>query len=194
MAKIYLIRHGRAAASFGEHRDPGLDELGRAQALQVAETVARRSPAPIVTSPLLRCRETAAPLAARWRREVEICAAVRELPSPIADLAGRSAWLEQMRGGSWREADERDGDLLRPWRHELIQTLKTFHEDAVVFSHFIAINVAVGAALGSDAVINFHPDNGSITIIDQTGGRIELVELGRQSETVLFELDGPSAS
>ena len=44
----------------------GLDDLGRAQAVQVAATLATKGPLPILVSPLRRCRETAAPLEALW--------------------------------------------------------------------------------------------------------------------------------
>ena len=43
--------------------------------------------------------------------------------------------------------------------------LRPFATDVTVFCHFIAINVAVGAALGDDRLIVFRPDNGSITKI-----------------------------
>ena len=36
MLRIHLVRHGRAAASWAENLDPGLDQLGRSQALQAA--------------------------------------------------------------------------------------------------------------------------------------------------------------
>ena len=36
MTQIHLVRHGKAAAGFGSHKDPGLDDLGRRQAQAVA--------------------------------------------------------------------------------------------------------------------------------------------------------------
>ena len=36
MAIVQLVRHGKAAAGFGTHPDPGLDDLGRSQAAAVA--------------------------------------------------------------------------------------------------------------------------------------------------------------
>ena len=36
MATVQLVRHGKAAAGFGAHPDPGLDDLGRHQAQAVA--------------------------------------------------------------------------------------------------------------------------------------------------------------
>ena len=40
MPTIVMVRHGRAAAGFGSHRDPGLDDVGRAQAEATAEELA----------------------------------------------------------------------------------------------------------------------------------------------------------
>ena len=57
-----------------------------------------------------------------------------------------------------------------------------FATDVTVFCHFIAINVAVGAALGDDRLIVFRPDNGSITKIAANNGKLELVALGSEAQ------------
>jgi hypothetical protein len=54
----------------------------------------------------------------------------------------------------------------------------------VIFTHFIAINVAVGAAQGSDAVVCFRPDHASITKIEVSpAGAVRVLELGREAQT-----------
>ncbi len=63
--------------------------------------------------------------------------------------------------GRWRTLP---GDL-QQWRHALIDRLLDIEEDSVVFCHFVAINVAVGAATADDRLVCFRPDNGSITRI-----------------------------
>ncbi len=60
MSRLILVRHGRAAGGWDDDLDPGLDELGRAQAEAMADLVAPRGPLPILVSPMRRCRETAA--------------------------------------------------------------------------------------------------------------------------------------
>ena len=35
MPRLHMVRHGKAAAGFGESADPGLDALGKAQAEEV---------------------------------------------------------------------------------------------------------------------------------------------------------------
>ncbi len=62
MPKVYMVRHGRAAANFTSDRDPGLDDLGREQAIQAASVLAAHAPLALLSSPLKRAQETAAPL------------------------------------------------------------------------------------------------------------------------------------
>jgi broad specificity phosphatase PhoE len=81
--------------------------------------------------------------------------------------------------GSWRDASRE----LAQWREEAIAALLAIKDDTVIFTHFILINVAAGAAEGDDRVILFHPDNCSVTILDVDHGRLALVERGREAET-----------
>jgi broad specificity phosphatase PhoE len=180
MPRLYLVRHGRAAASFAEAADPGLDAVGHSQAEAVAERLAPIGPLALLTSPLKRARETSEPLAKIWRREVKVEPAVAEIPSPPElGLSERADWLRGLMGGSWRNAS-RD---LAQWREEAIAALAAIGEDMVIFSHFIAINVAAGAAESDDRVILFRPDNCSVTILDVDNGALRLVERGHEAET-----------
>ncbi len=62
--KVFLVRHGEAAARWGEDPDPGLSERGREQASAASEALLGLLDAEvnIVSSPLLRARLTAEPL------------------------------------------------------------------------------------------------------------------------------------
>jgi broad specificity phosphatase PhoE len=177
MAKLYMVRHGRAAAGFGESHDPGLDELGREQAEAVAQELASRGPLQILSSPLRRTRETAAPLAKLWRAEPAIEAAVAEIPSPTDNLQERVAWLREFMGGSWRNATP----VLAQWREDAIAALLAIAKDTVIFSHYMAINVAVGTATDDDRVVVFSPDNCSVTVFENDGGALRLIEKGREA-------------
>jgi len=180
MTIIYLVRHGKAAAGFGDHPDPGLDATGQSQAAATAHTLeAEHSPMPIYSSPLARARETALPLAAHWNRDIIIEPRVAEIPSPSKDLTSRTGWLRRVMAGRWTDLD---ADLQR-WRQELVDCVLAMPEDSVVFSHFIAINVVVGAAQNDDRVVVFSPDNASITGIRTDSGRPELISQGRSAST-----------
>lgn len=179
MATIYLVRHGKAAAGFGGHADPGLDALGRSQAEAVADLLAPRGPLPVLSSPLARARETALPLAQRWSTDVVIEPRVAEIPSPTDDLTERATWLRGIMGGRWSDLDA----SLKSWRQGLIDCLCGLDSDSVVFCHYIAINVAVGAAQADDRLVIFSPDNGSVTTLQNDDGRLAVVELGRTATT-----------
>ncbi len=190
MPTIYMIRHGEAAAGWDADTDPGLSEKGRAQAEAVARDIESRvgHKLPLLSSPLRRCRETAMPLSALWDCEPVIETRVAEVPSPIDELAERGAWLRRLMAGTWAEAltPENTGggkiDLLG-WRQSVIDALTGLGGDTVIFSHFIAINVAAGAALDDDRLISFRPDNCSVTVFETSGGNLKLVEHGREAET-----------
>jgi broad specificity phosphatase PhoE len=190
MPLIYMIRHGEAAAGWDADTDPGLSEKGRAQSEAVAREIEARvgRKLPLLSSPLRRCRETSEPLAASWAATPAIEPRVAEVPSPIADLSARGAWLRRLMSGTWAEAlapeNTGNGKLdLAAWRRAVIDALTERREDTVIFSHFIAINVAAGAATGDDRFISFRPDNCSVTIFETSGGTLKLVEQGREAET-----------
>ena len=175
MAKIHLVRHGQAAAGFGTHRDPGLSELGRSQAEAVADMLAPLGPLAVFSSPLARAYETAQPLAARWQVEITLEPRVAEIPSPSDHLEARSAWLREAMQGTWRDL----GALHVTWRNEVVRCLLEAEADCVMFSHYVAINAAVGAAQHDDRLLRFSPDNCSVTTLDNSHGALTVVSLGR---------------
>jgi len=180
MAKLYLVRHGQAAASFGEHKDPGLSDLGKTQAAEAAERLAGRGPIEIYSSPLKRAYETALPLAAKWNAIPQIMEAVSEIPTPTKDLTRRTEWLRRIMAGTWAEIGD---PAVLHWRHRVIDTLERLDADAVIFSHFIAINVAVAHAEGSDSLVVFAPNNASITELEIKDGRLHLIKRGAEAQT-----------
>ena len=179
MPTLYLVRHGRAAAGWDSDVDPGLDDLGREQAQRAAATLAPLGPLDLLASPMARARETAAPLALSWRREPRVESRVSEIPSPIADLGARGRWLRDIVARNWAELDA----PLQRWRADLLAALATLTSDTVVVTHYIAINVAVGAATSDDRVVNFRPDHCSITMLQNTGGQLTLVQHGAEGAT-----------
>ena len=181
MPTIYMVRHGRAAAGFGEHADPGLDDVGRQQAERAAGILvdAIGTPVPIYSSPLARALETAAPLAARWGLDVTIESRVAEIPSPTADLRERARWLAGAMAGRWADLPAEVLD----WRRDIVECVCGFETDAVVFCHFIVLNVVVGAATGAETLITFRPANGSVTRMGTDDGRLSVIELGAEADS-----------
>jgi broad specificity phosphatase PhoE len=179
MPMLYLIRHGRAAASWDTDLDPGLDDLGREQAEAVARRLMPLGPIDLIVSPMARTRETAAPLARAWNLTPRIESRVSEIPSPTADLVARGQWLRGIGERNWSELET---SLLR-WRADVLAALHELARDTVVVTHYIAINVAVGAAAADDRVVNFRPDHCSVTILQSDGERLVLVERGSEGAT-----------
>ena len=141
MSRVYLIRHAKPSATWGgDDDDPGLDDIGQAQAGAAAKALLAlppaRRPVRVVSSPLRRCRETAAPFAAAIGAEVEIDASVGEIPTPAAlSPAERGPWLRKAFTGRWSEIE---GDLdYEAWRGRVLAAVAS-RPDAAVFSHFIA--------------------------------------------------------
>jgi len=179
MPTIYLVRHGKAAAGFGAHPDPGLDDLGQAQSETTARTLSKLPQMPVYSSPLARAQETAQPLCKLWHCDYAIEPRVAEIPSPTEDLAERSTWLSAAMAGSWSALDA----PLQAWRTELANCLLAFTEDVVLFSHYVAINAAVGVALNDERMVVFHPDNASVTTLSNAGGKLSVVALGGEAVT-----------
>lgn len=190
MARLYLVRHAKPAASWGEDPDPGLDATGIAQARATAEELAGSlSRLPLFTSPMRRCRETAAPLAQLWFCDAELMPTVAEIPSPSLGLAARHDWLIAAMRGTWQQlyANAPPGSIdYLAWRRQLIDSLLAIDRDCVISTHFIALNVAVGAAQRRDEVVCFRPDYASVTVLEVDGGRLRVIELGRQAETLVL--------
>jgi broad specificity phosphatase PhoE len=186
MPRLYLIRHGKPASTWGHaDEDPGLDETGRAQAEAARDWLLSRPPGErpqrVVSSPLKRCRETAQPTADALGVEVEIDPLVGEIPTPAAlHPSERPSWLRQVFQGTWGEIE---GDLdYDAWRREMVASLRA-RGDTAVFSHYVAINAVVSHLLGDDRVLSFRPDHTSITVLETDGADLVLLEKGREATT-----------
>ena len=69
------------------------------------------------------------------------------------------------------------------WRRSVVEALQALPHDCVVFTHYIAINVAAGAAQRREDVLCFRPDHASVTVIDADTHGLRLIELGREAQT-----------
>jgi broad specificity phosphatase PhoE len=204
MTRIYMIRHGKAAAGWDGDADPGLNELGRSQSAAVAEAVQALvgAPAPLYTSPLKRCQETAIPLAQAWGATPSIELGVSEIPPPIEDLTQRTDWLRRVMAGTWQDlyddpVSQASGLDFKGWFDAVPRALNAMAaqgEHVVVFSHFIALNVAYCAATsppaewGAQDVISFAPQNCSLNIFETDGQTLTLVQQGEETDDMKIAL------
>ncbi len=182
MTRVYLVRHGRAAAGWNTDPDPGLDALGRQQAAKMTARIAPLGPLDLVSSPLLRCQETATGLAAAWNIVPRIEPGVAEIPSPEGvAMADRVEWLRLAMAGTWSAMGQR----YTSFRDHVAATVRALPNDTVVTSHFIAINAVIGAALSDDRMVIRSLDNCSVTVIDVVDGVLSVVEGGHEADTLI---------
>ncbi len=188
-SRLYLIRHGRPASTWGgADDDPGLDEIGLGQARAVADRLMAlpggERPTSVVSSPLRRCRETAQPLADALGVDVVVDPAVGEIPTP-AGLAPeeRPAWLRRSFAGDWSDIV---GDIdYDDWRRRAADGLAK-RAGAAVFSHYVAINGVLSVLGGSSKVIVFRPDHTSCTTLEVAPEGLRLLERGREAATTVL--------
>lgn len=175
---IYFVRHGEAAASWGEHPDPGLSDKGWIQAEAVAKRLIAMDISAALTSPMARCQETASAYADVSGKVLTIEPYVTEIPTPD-DVEDRRTWLRNLMAGDWETVP----DLVQSWRRDLLKTVAQLPDNTVVFSHFIAINAIVGHLTGASAVTVFRPNYCSITVLERNGTDLTLVEQGDSLDT-----------
>lgn len=188
--RLYLVRHGRAAAGWDTDPDPGLDAVGREQAVTMATRLRSLGPLPVVTSPLRRCQQTAAALAAQWNVVPRIEPRIAEIPSPAGvPMAERVGWLRIAMAGTWNQLGERYTAYRDGVMAALAQIADTGN-DTVVTSHFVAINAAIGAIAGDNRLLIRSLDNCSVTIVNCVvngldHGLFQLVEAGQEADTLI---------
>jgi broad specificity phosphatase PhoE len=182
MTQIFLIRHGEAAAGWGQDLDPPLSKLGKKQALDAAQYLFENVPNienfQCLSSPIKRAHETAQAFADISGKKVDIQAKVAEIPSPIDDVHERMPWLMNVMQEEWQNLSP----LLNDWRQSCIDYISSLQHDSVIFSHYIAINVIIGHCQQDNKVISYYPDNCSIHHFENSP-ELHIVKLGKQAKT-----------
>ncbi|WOX05190.1 histidine phosphatase family protein [Microbulbifer pacificus] len=191
MHQILLIRHGEAAKSATD-ADPGLTLLGQRQAENLADDLDRQFPrgegVRLVSSPKTRALQTAIPVAGRWQMQVDEEYNVIEIPSPLGmPLAERGQWIRGLLHSRWDTLTPEQGH----WREGITDYLlrltsttdeRRFHT-TLVFCHFMVINSVVAAIRNDLQVAQFYPDYTSQTRLAIEGGKLHLVQLGRETNS-----------
>ena len=175
-SRLFLIRHGEsewnAEGRLQGQSDPALSEQGRAQARAIAGVVAGLPPARVVSSDLVRARETAAlaghaqaPIDPRWRER---------------SLGEWETFLEREVAGPEEMARFRAGDLVPPGGEAwpdfqarvagAAEELATAGGDWVVFTHGGCVRALVSHLTAADWRSVAGPANTSLTVL-QMGKR-----------------------
>ena len=154
---IVLVRHGRTAANASGlllgRADPELDAEGQLQAARLAEALSGEQVARVVSSPLVRCRQTAAAVAGALGVPVEVDDRWIELDYGELDGTATASippetWAKWMADVAWAppggESLARLGERVRVACDELARE----SDDVVVVSHVSPIKAAVAWALG----------------------------------------------
>ncbi|GGB58627.1 MULTISPECIES: histidine phosphatase family protein [Henriciella] len=175
---IWLIRHGEAAAGWGDADDPGLSGLGRKQAFHAADILRSAPVTRAISSPMKRCQQTADAFTSRSGMSFDTVNAVTEIPTP-AGLDDRRAWLSGFMSGDWSAAPA----LLKDWRDGLIAAVEGLPDNTAVFTHFVAINAIVGHLNNVPGVTVFRPANCSITTLTRSGSALSVDKLGSEAAT-----------
>ena len=177
---IYLIRHGEAAAKWGDHPDPGLSDAGHKQASAAARSLHELGCHRVVSSPMTRCRETADHFAKLLGTDPTIEPRVSEIGTP-ADVPDRRVWLTAFLASNWADVD----NSYLSWRDDLIAAVQGLEDGTAVFSHFVAINALCSALMGHQNIVVFRPDYCSITTLERADGTLSVRALGKEQDTII---------
>jgi probable phosphoglycerate mutase len=168
--ELLLIRHAepvRIGPGEGDGPvDPALTERGRDQADRLAAWLAPDGIDHVVTSPMVRARETAAPLLAGTGREPEIDTALTEYDAradhyiPVEELRATNddRWTAMVEG-RWEEFGGEEPSVFRGRIVPRIDAIAAGHpgERVAVVCHGGVINVYLAAVLGIDRLLWFDP-------------------------------------
>ena len=171
--KIVLVRHGRPDEGHAERpHDPPLAGDGRRQADAVADLLRAEGIDRIVSSPLLRARQTAEPLAQRIGLAIEVVDGWAEADRHLSHYRS----IETLKAQGAEEWQRFLADPVRymggdpaSFRSAVLTALEALvaagPRDArvAVFCHGLPINVVLSYALGLDRIVHFPPAYGSVT-------------------------------
>lgn len=186
---IVLVRHGRPdEAAEDRPHDPPLAAEGRVQAEAVAEHLAREGVARVISSPLLRARETAEPLARRTGLAVQVVEGWAEADRHLPRYRSAET-LKALGSAEWRRflADPlaflgRDAEDFRGAVLAALEQLRTAGSgDVAVFTHGLVINQILSHILGLQGIAHFQPAYGSLTRVRvRTSGGLAVLTINER--------------
>lgn len=162
MTTFYLIRHG--SNDFFSHtlvgRTPGvhLNEIGTREANELASALTGENIQKILTSPMERCRETAAPLAEKLHVPAEVSHALLEVD--FGDWTGKK-FADLEAGEDWRKWNTfrsghrvPNGESMLQIQQRMVGLIMELHRDfrgqrIALFSHGEPLRAAMIYFLGA---------------------------------------------
>lgn len=159
--RILLLRHAETAAPdrfHGAESDVGLGERGVEQAEAVAPTLAALRPAALYSSPMLRARQTAGPIALACGRNVAIIPQLHERRmGPLSGVRLEDGWDAYTRAMAlWKRGDldaaHAGGESYAEMRSRVVPAFVALAEahpggTIVVVAHGIVIRVLLSSLL-----------------------------------------------
>ncbi|WP_344023629.1 histidine phosphatase family protein [Pseudonocardia kongjuensis] len=205
MTTLILLRHGRSTANTAgvlAGRTPGveLDERGREQADAVVDRLAALPIASIVTSPMTRCRQTVAPLAATRGLEPVVEDDLAEVDygswtgRPISELVSEDLWKVVQAHPS--AAEFPDGESLAGMQARSVAAVRRHvarvraehgeHSILLACSHGDVIKSVLADALGChlDTFQRIVVDTCSVSVVTYTSLRPFVARMNEQSGDV----------
>jgi probable phosphomutase (TIGR03848 family) len=191
VASVLLVRHGRTAANSGgvlAGRSEGvlLDDLGRTQADETARRIAAVPVVAVVSSPLERCRQTAAAISAAAKKPLDVdtddrlteCGYGEWTGQELKALAKQPMWKVVQAhpsgatfpgGESMRQMQARAVEAVRDWDARVTSTYGA-HALWVAVSHGDVIKAVLADALGMhlDNFQRIVVDPGSVSVVSYT--------------------------
>jgi probable phosphoglycerate mutase len=191
--ELILVRHAQPVrveqGTVTGPADPGLSHTGNSQARWLAEWLAAEPIDAVLTSPLCRARETAAPVAATLGMTAEVVDGVAEYDAaageyiPIEELRATKdeRWFATIEG-RWADVGGVDPQEFQrrvvPAVEELIERFPG--QRVVVVTHGGVLNVYLAHVVGTDRLLWFHPEYTSIS-------RVVAARSGQRSIATLNE-------
>jgi len=194
MREVLLVRHGEtpynAEGRFRGRADPPLTERGRLQAAAVARALARLPVGMLVSSPRLRARQTAEPLAEALGRKVVVDDRLDDID--YGEWTGLSRdevgarWPASY--GLWLSAPQRlripGGESIAAARDRVwgaLSELAWGSAPVVAVTHDACIRLAVGALLGAP-LVSMHAIRVDLASMTQLAFRDDGTELVRAND------------
>ncbi len=191
--ELLLVRHAQPVrveeGTVTGAADPELSAAGRRQAERLAAWLAADAPAAVLSSPLRRARETAAPVADALGLPVEVVDGLAEYDAaageyiPIEELraAKDERWYATIEG-RWADVGGVDP---REFQAQVVPAVESViarfpGRRVAVFTHGGVLNVYLAHVLGLDAVLWFHPEYTSVS-------RVQAARSGQRSVATLNE-------